>query len=216
MNRWSRIVKMAIAHIRRPTDAATFDLLFRYQNHEIGVDRVFNFQRSLGETIYSTLNRIKTNVEKENHKKLQRLKKIKQKKGEIVNNSSQIEVDLLIEKDESTTWTDVFTNVDDHEFKTNKLKVGDQEFVVAYNHPYVNELTMPSVILVDFDCYPAKFEVHFTERDKCRFEWYRALPSTTKNDPNRVWTKCEYEGFTYRVQPNDLRHNLKVYKIISD
>lgn len=208
-NRWNRIVNMAVVHFRRHADASTFDLVFRYQNPVFGVDRVFNLQRNLGETICTTLNRIKTNVEKEHNKKLKKLKK--EKKGENSNFSNEFDVDFLIEKSDTTTWFDVFANVDDHEFKTNKLIVGEQEFPVAYNHPYVNQLTMPSVILVDYDCYPAKFDVIFTERDKCTFEWYKGLPIENKDVSNIVWTKCEQDGFFYRVQPSDIRHHLKVF-----
>lgn len=70
---------------------------------------------------------------------------------------------------------------------------------------------MPTLILVGYDCYPAKFEVVFTEQDKCLFEWFKGL-SNSENDTesNIVWNKCEQEGFFYRVQPNDLRHKLKV------
>lgn len=83
-----------------------------------------------------------------------------------------------------------------------------QEFEVAYNFPYVSQLTMPTVILVGFDCYPAKFEVVFTEPDKCVFEWFKGQPNA--NETEVVWSKCEQEGFFYRVQPDDLRHKLKV------
>lgn len=113
MIRWNRWVNMAVAHIRRHADAANFELVFRYQNRDVGVDRVFNFQRNVAETIASTLNRIKTNVEKEHNKKLKKTKKAK--KGETSDNSSsntgdanKIDIDFLIDKNESTTWLDVF------------------------------------------------------------------------------------------------------------
>lgn len=99
-------------------------------------------------------------------------------------------------------------DVDSHEFKATKLKVCGQEYDVAYNYPYVSQLVMPTVILVGFDCYPAKFEVIFTEREKCQFEWFKGLPNA--NEQDIVWSKCDQERFFYRVQPNDLGHKLKV------
>lgn len=216
MIRWKRIVNMAVAHIRRPANAATFELVFRYQNQNVGIDRVFNLQRNVTESINSTMNRIKTNIEKEHNKKLKKTKKSKagntSAAGSVSggDNNDQIDVDFAIEKNESTTWSDIFVNVDDHEFKTTKLRIVDQEFSVAYNYPYVSQVTMPSVILEGFQCYPAKFEVVFTDRDKCTFEWYRGLPTASKNDSDIAWSKCEQEGFFYNVQSSDLRHKLKV------
>lgn len=217
MIRWKRIVDMAVAYIRRPADAATFELVFRYQNQNVGIDRVFNFQRSVSESIASTINRIKTNVEKEHNKKLKKMKKnMKKSKADSTttgsasasDNSDQINVDFAIEKSESTTWSEIFANADDHEFKTIKLKIVGQEFSVAYNLPYVNQVDLPSVIIVGYDCYPSKFEVVFTDRDKCTFEWYRG----SNVDSDVAWSKCEQEGFFYNVQPSDLRHKLKVFK----
>lgn len=217
MIRWKRIVNMAVAHIRRPADAATFEIVFRYQNQNVGIDRVFNLQRNITESITSTMNRIKTNIEKEHNKKLKKTKKSKTSntsaKAESASSgdsSDQIVVDFVIERSETTTWSEIFANVDYHEFKTTKLKIVGQEFSVAYNYPYVSQVALPSVILVGFQCYPAKFEVMFTDRDKCTFEWYRGLPTPSKDDSNIVWSKCEQEGFFYDVQPSDLRHKLKV------
>lgn len=208
MNRWKRLVNMAVAHIRRHADEANFEIVFRYQNTEIGIDRVFNFQRNISETVGSTLNRIKTNIEKEHNKKLRKSKK--DKSAPSTSGSNNIEVDLLIEKNESTTWLELLEKMNDNNFKESKLRVCGQDFKIAYNYPYVSQLTMPSIILVDFDCYPAKFEVTFTERNKCSFEWYRGLPSENKNDSDIVWSKCEQNGFFYHVQKSDLRHKLKV------
>lgn len=210
MNRWNRLVTMAVAHIRRHADAANVEIVFRYQNPEIGIDRVFNLQRNISETIGTTLNRIKTNIEKEHGKKAKKSKKSK-KDNTTTDQPAEVtqgDVDLLIDRSESTTWLELLENVDDHNFKDTKLKVFGQEFVIAYNYPYVSQLTLPSVILADFDCYPAKFEVSFTERDKCQFEWFKGLPS--ESDSEIAWSKCESDGFFYCVQQSDLRHKLKV------
>lgn len=212
MNRWKRLVNMAVAHIRRPVGATDFEIVFRYQNPEIGVDRVFNFKRNISENVSSTLNRIKTNIEKEHDKKLKKKNKKnnKGKDAQSSTSSTQTEVDLLIEKNESTTWLELLENIKDHNFKESKLKVFGQEFTITYNYPYVSQLTLPSVLLVGFDCYPAKFEVEFTERNKCSFDWYKGLPSDNKNDLDIVWEKCEHDGFFYKVQQSDLQHKLKV------
>lgn len=225
MIRWHRLVNMAVAYIRRHGNASNIEIVFRYNNPQIGIDRVFNFQRNITETISSSLNRIKTNVDKEFSKNLKK----KSKKSRSVaaasdatssapSPSSQLpmpprEVDLLTEQDSrdaSTTWSDLLANVDQHEFNGSKLTVFGQEFTLAYNFPYVSQITMPTVILVGFSCYPSKFEVEFTARDECQFEWYRGRPTQNKKDAEIEWNKCEQEGFFYNVQSNDLQHKLKV------
>lgn len=224
MNHWNRLVKMAVAYIRRHGNESSIEILFRYNNPQIGIDRVFNFQRNITETITSSLQRIKTNVDKEFSKKLKKTKK--SKKGAVASEgsssspppSSEVpvpprEVDLCtepIERDASTTWLDLLANVNQHEFKGSKLTVFGQEFMLAYNYPYVSNITMPTVILVGLNCYPSKFEVEFTEREKCHFEWYRGRPPQPKTNTDIEWIKCEQEGFFYNVQLKDLQHKLKV------
>lgn len=232
MNYWNRVVNMAVAYIRRHGNANNIEIVFRYNNPQLGIDRVFNFQRNVTETITSSLNRIKTNVDKEFNKKLK--KKPKKPKSVTATTSDAStsspppspplvitrEVDLLTdeqhcsERNASTTWSDLLANVDQHGFNGSTLKVFGQEFNLAYNYPYVSNITMPTVILVGFSCYPSKFEVEFTERDECQFEWYRGRPTAqqSKKDPpaDIEWNKCEQEGFFYNVQSTDLRHKLKV------
>lgn len=230
MSYWNRVANMAVAYIRRHGNANSIEIVFRYNNVQLGIDRVFNFQRNVSETITSSLQRIKTNVDKEFSKNLKK----KSKKAKNVaaaaaatsdasttpQPSSALlpipprEVDLLceqIERNASTTWSDLLANVDQHEFNGSKLKVFGQEFTLAYNYPYVSNIAMPSVILGGFSCYPSKFEVEFTERDKCQFEWYRGRPTQSKKDSSDIeWNKCEQEGFFYNVQSKDLQHKLKV------
>lgn len=224
-------MNMAVAYIRRHENASNIEIVFRYNNAPLGIDRVFNFQRNVSETITSSLNRIKTNVDKEFNKKL---KKKPKKKTPTAAGSSDAsaspppsppplvitrEVDLLTadqcgERSATTTWSDLLANVDQHEFNGSKLKVFGQEFTLAYNYPYVSNITMPTVMLVGFCCYPSKFDVEFTERDKCQFEWYRGRPLTQQSKKDSSceieWSKCEQEGFFYDVQATDLRHKLKV------
>lgn len=225
MIRWKRLVNMAVAHIRRHGNADSIEIVFHYKNSQLGIDRVFNFQRNITETITASLQRIKTNVAKEYDKKLKKKPK-KSKNVAAVSGASSSErplppeptlppreVELLTGQNEPNalaTWSDLLANVDQHEFNQSKLKIFGQEFPLAYNYPYVSLITMPTVILVGFSCYPSKFGVEFTERDKCQFKWYRGRPTQTKRDSDIAWNKCEQEGFFYHVQSNDLQHKLKV------
>jgi hypothetical protein len=81
-----------IAYFKQlPNDDQTVHITFRLKNNEYQVDRIFNFSRKLDESIDVSIERIKTNVEKEFNKKLNKLKKSK-KKVENVEASAVTEV----------------------------------------------------------------------------------------------------------------------------
>lgn len=147
MNHWNKLVKMAVAYIRRHGTETNVEILFRYNNPQIGIDRVFNFQRNITEPLTSSLKRIQTNVDKEFSKQLKKRSK-KSKKGAASSDASPPsslppeptlpprEVDLFIdqiERSATTTWSDLLVNVDQHDFKGAKLNVFGQEFTLAYN-----------------------------------------------------------------------------------
>lgn len=197
---------MAVAFIRYFDNAPNIEIVFHYQ-HE-NVDRVFNLKRAIDEPVNTALKRIAINIEKEKSKKK---KKTKSDGNQKPTETSQGVVELLTEKNDSTTWLNLLTNVD--KFDSMILKVYEKEYQITYNYPYVQQLVLPPVILVGFDCFPSTFEVFFTERDCCKFEWYRGK-STGKNDAgdvNIVWNKCENgTNFFYKIQPADLGHKIKV------
>lgn len=202
---------MAIAYVRHFKNTQNFEIIFHYRNVTIGIDRIFNFQRNIDETIETTLKRIQANVQKEFVKVKGAKKKPKAKPSEENQTTiTKVEIDLVAEKDDSTTWSNLLINAETSDFDSIVLKVCEQEFQVAYNYPYVNQVLLPSVILTGFQCYPAKFEVFFAERESCSFEWYRGLPTANKRDSDIVWIKCDGTKFFYDVQSHDLGHKLKV------
>lgn len=213
---------MSIAYIRRQPNADQFELVFRYQNATLAIDRTFNFQRNVTETIETTLNRIRTNVEKEFNKKSGGKKKKAPKKGATTSQAAEnqdgvaneIIVNLSVNGQIAAgtlTWLDLLTTADQTGFDNITLNVCEVSFTVTYNYPYVHQIVLPTVILVGFKCYPAKFEVHFTSRDECSFDWYRGLPTESKKDDDIAWVKCEGDSeFFYAVKESDIRHKLKV------
>lgn len=204
---------MAVAYVRHFKNTRNFEIVFHYRNVTVGIDRIFNFQRNIDETIETTLKRIQANVQKEFSKVSGGKKKKKPKADPSEENQpgiTTVEIDLVAEKDDSTTWSILLTKVETSDFDSIVLKVCEQDFKVVYNYPYVNQILLPSVILTGFQCYPAKFEVFFAERESCSFEWYRGLPTANKRDSDIIWIKCVGSKFFYDVQSHDLGHKLKV------
>lgn len=203
---------MAVAHIRHFENTRNFEIVFHYRNVAAGIDRIFNFQRNIDETIDLTLKRIRTNIQKE-FDKIGGKKKKKPKADASEENSTgvkKVEIDLVTGRDDSTTWSNLLAKAATPHFDSLVLKVCEQEFQVTYNYPYFGNISLPSVILSGFQCYPAKFEVFFAERESCSFEWYRGLPAANKRDSDIVWMKCDGSKFFYDVRSDDLGHKLKV------
>lgn len=210
---------MDIAYFRHQPNNEQFELVFRYQNAALGIDRVFNFQRNITEAVETTLNRIRTNVEKEFKKKCGGKKKNPSKKNPSAGPSdqkSEPNSDILISflhanKTNQSPWSDLLTEAAQNGLSGSVLKVCDKEYSVTYNYPYIQHLTLPTVILVGFKCYPSKFEVCFTDRNSCTFDWYRGFPTENKKDEDIVWSKCDgASGFFYEVKESDIRHKIKV------
>lgn len=205
---------MNIAYFRKYPNSENIEISFHYKNASIGIEREFNLNRNFDETIEQSLDRIKINLEKEFRKKSgNKKKKVKQNEAsEQANNvATDISVALLDETRQpikEIKWSDLFKT--EQAFKADLiLQVIGQDYSIAYNFPYVKQLTLPSVLMNGFDCYPAKIEVHFAERDDCLFEWFRGLPKEKDDIASKEWTKCG-ESFFYKVKESNVRHKLKV------
>lgn len=72
--------KMNTIYFRHQTENKKVQVNFRYVNHGLGIDRVFNFNRSENEKIDVCLERIQINVQKEFMKKFKKQKNKKQAK----------------------------------------------------------------------------------------------------------------------------------------
>lgn len=201
---------MNFVYFRRPPNESNIDITFHFKNDSFGIDRTFNFQRNSGETVETSLIRVRKNFEKELAKKFGGGKKRKPKEGETESRSPpEVVVQLLNAAGQSitsATWTELFAE-DEARTQGLVLSILGHDFVVTYNYPYASEFQLPSVILVGFKCYPSKFEVTFAERNECLFRWYRGLPA--KSDDDIEWVECG-DSFFYEVQKEDVNHKLKV------
>lgn len=206
---------MNTAYFRHHANTENIELTFQYKNVAFGIDRIFNFQRSLTEPIETTFGRIRTNFEKELRKKGgDGGKKKKKSTSETVNNEQCRAVDLNIQllKDgqpiaKDMTWAILFAA--DGGAEGLVLKVLEQDYIVTYNHPYIGQFALPTIIMVGYQCYPAKCEVFFAKLEDCRFEWFRGKAQDEASDSKIDWEICG-ESFFYDVTAADVRHKIKV------
>lgn len=200
-------------HFRHQPDNDRFELVFNYVNAAANIDRAFHFQRLISETIDATFARIRTNIEKELKKGGGGKKKKPQKNPADGNNCQAIQIVLTTQPatESIKTWIDFVAFVSESTANQAVLKVGEQNFNVTYNHPYVRQVAMPAMILVGFECYPAKFEVVFAEREQCKYQWYRGRAAADGKDDSIEWVECDNgDGFFYTVKSTDFQHKLKV------
>lgn len=87
-----------------------------------------------------------------------------------------------------------------------KLVIFDRTFLVKRNTPYVQNISLPTSIMVGFAAYPSKFESVNTDRSQSVFNWYRNAAAERK--PN-VWTHVG-RGYMYVPKVSDIGCNLKV------
>lgn len=201
--------KMKRAYIRRQDGEENIILTFNLMQAEHRISKIFNFKRSFEEPISSTIQRIRTNYEKEFKKK----NRPKKKKGEteVVRPTpvDDIPVEVLhYEQPVSVeqTWKYLFSDssIDPENLV---LKVIDQHFDIKYNYPFIDALKLPTCILSGYDCYPSQCSVIFADVDECLFEWYRSKQDAKKQFKH--WEKCG-ESFLYRVKDEDVNHHIKV------
>lgn len=84
------------------------------------------------------------------------------------------------------------------------LDLHQSEFIVKWNTPWINTLTLPTSILAGFYIYPSKLELDFATRESSEFIWSRSKVSEQEN-----WEEIG-RGFSYLVQFKDIGYKIKV------
>lgn len=220
---------MNIAYFRWQESDGVIDITFQLNIDVPTVNKSFNFKRPVSELVDITLNRMKTNVDKEIQKR-SKVKSVKTKKtkkveadqskqpeaegeGSAEENIQNLKVLLVNSTGEpitGITWTDLFVTTPELS-KNAILRIKIFDYALAFNYPHVGRVDMPTSIMVGFDCYSTKLEFQFTTRAECEYKWYKGLPKP--NHENAVkdikWTQCGDE-FIYKPKTEDLGHKLKV------
>ncbi|KOC61395.1 2',5'-phosphodiesterase 12 [Habropoda laboriosa] len=198
-------LKMNEAIILHEESNNKFTMSFRYINPELNVDRQFNFDRQVDDSITKFIQRINTNINTYIMKKYWKKQKKKNKNtNEILEEKQVTNVEHNNVKfvrnqsilDGNLTCKSLLENSSDI-----KLVIFDTEYVLKQNIPYVTKIELPASILVDFPIYPSKFEAIHIDKTKCIFNWY-------KND-GLTWTHIG-QGYLYVPNMSDLGCELKI------
>lgn len=171
------LFKMDKAYLRRWNETEQFEIAFKYVDPELRINRQFNFNRRLSETVDAFLTRVATNFEKVMAKKNKKRKVKAQAIGEDTVEEKKTEVCLFVdsnEVDRHTVCNDVFV--------ANKniiLQIESKKFEIVFNSPWIEAVSLPSSMLATFPVYPSKFETFFTEKELSTFIWSKSVDKKT-------------------------------------
>ncbi|XP_003488973.2 2',5'-phosphodiesterase 12 [Bombus impatiens] len=179
-----------------------FKMSFRYINPELNVDRQFNFQRHVDESINNFVQRINRNITVYLKEKIYRkLKKQNKCVTTIESLKSDFEDNIKFLRNDSDLNGDLTCQTILNNSSDIKLVIFDKEYILRQNVPSITTLELPSSILIDFPVYPSKFEGTNIDKSKSIFNWY-------KNEKNK-WIHVG-EGFLYIPRSSDLGCRLKI------
>ncbi|CAG9858960.1 unnamed protein product [Phyllotreta striolata] len=162
------IFNMEKAYLRHLEGGDQFELALKYSNEALKINRQFNFNRRLSESIESFTSRVATNVEK------MMVKKTKKRKKEETSDKVAPKIDVVVllndaEVSKDAQCKDIFQSGNDV-----TLKIMDKQFKIIVNSPWIVTLSLPVSILAGFPTYPSKFESVYTNKDLSQFVWSKS------------------------------------------
>lgn len=200
------------AYFKRAPDDNRCNITFRFTNETHKIDRIFNFSRDLNEKVEVCLDRIKTNVEKEFNKKVNK----KKKKGKTATTTEEvspvetIQVQVALCRNQELIREIDFNELlafEDLHSESYSLRILHDNYDIVFNCPWVTEIKVPTSILANYFVYPAKLELEYADQDHSSITWFRGLPK--ENDARIEWEEVG-TGYTYLVRSSDIGYKLKV------
>ncbi|XP_016987842.1 2',5'-phosphodiesterase 12 [Drosophila rhopaloa] len=186
-------INMDKVYFRNASDSKDLDIVFRFVNTNLNINREFNFRRQMNEPINAILARIQSNIQS-------RLAKLYKKSGKP---PAEINVKLYSDSYDGNfnemTFDELFTK----DITGLKLQVVDTVYDMVFNPPWISSLKLPSCILAGFVVYPTNVQIQFGQRRHSKGLWYKA-----KQPTDAEWELCG-EGFQYLVTPQDVAYYLK-------
>lgn len=202
------VFDMNKAYFKRAPDNRC-NITFRYTNELHKIDRVFNFSRDVNEKVVVCLDRIKTNIEKEFTKKVNKKKK-KAKDATAENQVETVQVQVALCRNQESLSDVAFNELlefEDIYSEKYSLTILDDNYNIVFNCPWVTEIKMPTSILANYFVYPSKLELEYADQDHSSVTWFRGLPNA--NDANISWEEVG-TGYTYLAKSSDIGYKLKV------
>ncbi|XP_012265656.2 2',5'-phosphodiesterase 12 [Athalia rosae] len=197
------IINMNEAFLRHDHESETFDISFRFVNAEFRIDRQFNFSRKVNSTVSNLLLRINTNIGKALNSKKNKRKSKHSNSQEVVPEECQSALMLHGSPiDGEVPWESLLKE----DITNLVLVISGRQYIIKYNFPWIENITLAKCMLAGFPTYPVKFETLYTNRTESTFTWFKndKSQSTAQN-----WQEIA-QGYIYTPQIMDIGHKLKL------
>lgn len=183
-------------YLRIHNDKEQFELSFRYHERSLGVNRQLNFTRNLLEPVSTFLERLSMKV---NFSQKKKRNKLKVKSATDENDIAKIAINFL--KDGKLVSGDLLCK-DLFEGNSNiVLLIGDQEYRILKNHPWVESVALPKSIMAGYPVYPIKLVSLYMNEEESDFSWYRVM---------NKGSEYLFSGAIYTPSVLDIGHRLKL------
>ncbi|XP_043251424.1 2',5'-phosphodiesterase 12-like isoform X2 [Colletes gigas] len=201
------VINMNEAIIKYDEGSDNFQVSLRYVNPNLHVDRQFNFNRNVNESINTFLQRMNVNITNYAMKNLKRKMKKMSKMSKDTESTNSTVDDFIKDKTIKLVKNDF---VMDGELTCKsiledplniKLVIFDTECILKQNVPCVTKIKLPSSILTGFPTYPTKFESTYVDKLKSTFNWYK------RNKGNWILVG---EDYLYTPNVSDIGCQLKL------
>jgi 2',5'-phosphodiesterase len=181
------------------------DIQFQYVDPVIGLDRWFNFNRSMDDNVQQIKERIVTNIDKACLKyKKKKLKKLPTDPLDEL----KLEVQLLqgceiIGPEVTCRNLLIMPDV--------VIAVNGQLYHLDVDPPTVKTLKLPTSIMAGYQVYLSKFEVEYCITRECELIWYKSHEpvNVAPEDSSETWVQVG-TGFSYSTSNSDIGSWLKV------
>lgn len=197
-------LEMLKAYVRVLKEEDRIEIKLRYIDPNLGLDRWFSFNRSMGDTVQQIKERVITNIDKACAKYRKRMLK-KQGSAEAF----KIDVQLMQSSsilDPEVSCRNLISMPDVG------ISVNGQLYLLDIDPPSVKALKLPTSLMAGFPIYP-KIDIENCHLDDCEFQWFRkeeSSTSTTESDvKNDSWSLVG-TGFSYTASNLDIGSFLKV------
>lgn len=197
------IMNLNEATVKYEEGSEKFIMSLRYIDSHINLDKQFNFERNVNESLNIFLSRIDRNiisyvrkvVQKKNRKKNKDAKSIDELINSIQNRKIEFRRNDSVLNNELTCKS-ILENLSDI-----KLVIFDAEYVLKINVPCINVIKLSAVILADYPTYPSKFNSTNTDIEESIFSWYK--------ENKGKWIHVG-DGYLYVPNTSDIGCKLKI------
>jgi hypothetical protein len=193
------------AHVRCFEDEGKFNLILSVTDPNSERTREILLERNLQETVDTLLRRLCSKVSNASAKSKKKTKK--QRSEEPTETAADDSLSVHFLKNGSPVsgdviCSDLFRDVASEELT---LKVGEREFQICINRPYVENVFMPKVLLAGFPAYPRKYSLFFANEKECDYSWY-------KHDDKGGTETCDplHSGYVYTPTTQDIGSHLRL------